>query len=75
MTKNQKLADLIQGIEGMLSKSRCPLTGEEEVLLKLCLAELEDLRNNKSDKLGSMEKVARWLLLLFEVYGKFIEFF
>jgi hypothetical protein len=70
MIKNQKLADLVQGIEGLLSKDRCPLTGEDEALLKLCLAELKGL-NNKSDWIGTMEVVTKWLLLLFEVGYKF----
>jgi hypothetical protein len=70
MTKNQKLADLVQGIEGLLSKGRCPLTGEDEVLLKSCIAELKGL-NNKSDWLGTMEEITKWLLLLFEVGSKF----
>ena len=60
-------------MEGLLSKDRCPLTGEDEVLLKLCLAELKGLRNNNADWLGSMEKVTKWLLLLFEAYDKFKE--
>ena len=72
MTKNQKLADLVQGIEGLLSKGRCPLTGEDEALLKSCIAELKGL-NNKSDWVGSMENVTKWLLLFFEVYDKFKE--
>lgn len=76
MKTNQKLADLIQGMEGLLSKGRCPLTGEDEVLLKSCLAELKGLNNkNNTDILGSMEKVTKWLLLLFEAYDKFKEFF
>ncbi len=70
MTKNQKLADLVQGIEGLLSKGRCPLTGEDEALLKSCIAELKGL-NNKSDWIGTMEVVTKWLLLLFEVGSKF----
>jgi len=70
MKQNQKLADLVQGIEGLLSKGRCPLTGEDEALLKSCIAELKGL-NNKSDWVGTMERVAKWLLLLFEVHDKF----
>lgn len=72
MKRNQKLADLVQGIEGLLSKGRCPLTGEDEALLKSCIAELNSL-NGKTDWNGVMEKVARWLLLLFEVHDKFKE--
>ncbi len=70
MAKSQKLADLVQGIEGLLSKGRCPLTGEDEALLKSCIAELKGL-NNKSDWIGTMEVVIKWLLLLFEVSSKF----
>lgn len=73
MDKNQKLADLIQGIEYLLSKGRCPLTGEDEVLLRSCLAELKKLNHNNTDWLGSMEKVAKWLLLLFEACEKLKE--
>lgn len=73
MEKNQKLADLIQGIECLLSKGRCPLTGEDEVLLRSCLAELKKLNYNNTDWLGSMEKVAKWLLLLFEACEKLKE--
>ena len=71
MKKNQKLADLIQGIEDLLSKGRYPLTGEDEVLLKSCLTELKRMQSDNADVLGSIEKVTQWLLLLFEVYDKF----
>ncbi len=71
MKKNQKLADLIQGIEDLLSKGRYPLTGEDEVLLKSCLTELRQMQSDNADVLGSIEKVTKWLLLLFEVYDKF----
>ena len=70
MKKNQKLADLVQGIEGLLSKGRCPLTGKDEALLKSCITELKGL-NNKTDWIGTMEIVTKWLLLLFEVRDKF----
>lgn len=72
MVKNQKLADLAQGIEGLLSKGRCPLTGEDEALLKSCIAELKSL-SNKTNWRDSMENVTKWLLLFFEVYNKFKE--
>ncbi len=71
MKKNQKLADLIQGIEDLLSKGRYPLTGEDEVLLKSCLSELKQMQSDNADVLGTIEKVTKWLLLLFEVYDKF----
>ena len=71
MNKNQKPADLIQGIEDLLSKGRYPLTGEDEVLLKSCLTELRQMQSDNADVLGSIEKVTKWLLLLFEVYDKF----
>lgn len=71
MRKNQKLADLIQGIEDLLSKGRYPLTGEDEVLLKSCLSELKQMQSNDANVLGSIEKVTKWLLLLFEVCDKF----
>lgn len=71
MRKNQKLADLIQGIEDLLSKGRYPLTGEDEVLLKSCLTELKQMQSNDANVLGSIEKVTKWLLLLFEVCDKF----
>jgi hypothetical protein len=71
--KNQKLADLVQGIEGLLSKGRCPLTDEDEVLLRSCISELKGLQN-KPDWIGTMEKVTKWLLLLLEVHDKFKEF-
>lgn len=72
MVKNQKLVDLVQGIEGLLSKGRCPLTGEDEALLKSCIAELKSL-SNKTNWRDSMENVTKWLLLFFEVYNKFKE--
>lgn len=71
MGKNQKPADLIQGIEDLLSKGRYPLTGEDEVLLKSCLSELKQMQSNDANVLGSIEKVTKWLLLLFEVCDKF----
>lgn len=71
MRKNQKTADLIQGIENLLSKGRYPLTGEDEVLLKSCLSELKQMQSNNADVLGSIEKATKWLLLLFKVYDKF----
>lgn len=71
MRKNQKLADLIQGIEDLLSKGRYPLTGEDEVLLKSCLSELKQMQSNDANVLGSIEKATKWLLLLFEVCDKF----
>ena len=69
--KKSKTADLIQGIEDLLSKGRYPLTGEDEVLLKSCLTELRQMQSDNADVLGSIEKVTKWLLLLFEVYDKF----
>lgn len=71
MRNNQKTADLIQGIEDLLSKSRYPLTGEDEVLLKSCLNELKQMQSDNADVLGSIEKATKWLLLLFEVCDKF----
>ena len=71
MRKNQKPADLIQGIEDLISKGRYPLTGEDEVLLKSCLTELRQMQPDNADVLGSIEKVTKWLLLLFEVCDKF----
>lgn len=71
MRNNQKIADLIQGIEDLLSKGRYPLTGEDEVLLKSCLSELKQLKSDNADVSGSIEKVTKWLLLLFEVCDKF----
>ena len=71
MKQNQKPADLIQGIEDLLSKGRYPLTGEDEVLLKSCLTELRQMQSENADVLGSIEKVTKWLLLLFEVWDKF----
>lgn len=71
MKKNQKPADLIQGIEDLLSKGRYPLTGEDEVLLKSCLTELRQMQSDNADVLGPIEKVTKWLLLLFEVLDKF----
>lgn len=62
----------MQGIEGLLSKGRCPLTGEDEALLKSCIAELKSL-SNKSNWRDSIENVTKWLLLFFEVYDKFKE--
>lgn len=70
MRKNQKLADLIQGIEDLLSKGRYPLTGEDEVLLKSCLSELKQMQSDNADVFGSIEKATKWLLLLFEVCDK-----
>lgn len=71
MRKNQKHADLIQGIEDLLSKGRYPLTGEDEALLKSCLTELRQMQSNDANVLGSIEKVIKWLLLLFEACDKF----
>lgn len=71
MRKNQKPADLIRGIEDLLSKGRYPLTGEDEVLLKSCLTELRQMQSDNADVLGSIEKATQWLLLLFEVWDKF----
>ena len=71
MKKLKQTADLIQGIEDLLSKGRYPLTGEDEVLLKSCLTELKRMQSDNADVLGSIEKVTQWLLLLFEVYDKF----
>lgn len=69
--KSKQTADLIQGIEDLLSKGRYPLTGEDEVLLKSCLSELKQLKSDNADVSGSIEKVTKWLLLLFEVCDKF----
>lgn len=63
----------MQGIEGLLSKGRCPQTDEDEALLKSCLTELRKLESNNADWRGSFEKAATLLLLLFEVYDKFKE--
>lgn len=71
MKKLKQIADLIQGIEDLLSKGRYPLTGEDEVLLKSCLSELKQMQSNDANVLGSIEKVTKWLLLLFEVCDKF----
>lgn len=71
MKKLKQTADLIQGIEDLLSKGRYPLTSEDEVLLKSCLTELKRMQSDNADVLGSIEKVTQWLLLLFEVYDKF----
>ncbi len=71
MKKSKQTADLIQGIEDLLSKGRYPLTGEDEVLLKSCLSELKQLKSDNADVYGSIEKVTKWLLLLFEVCDKF----
>ena len=71
MRKNQKLADLIQGIEELLSKGRYTLTRQDEVILKSCLTELKQMQSNDANVLGSIEKVTKWLLLLFEVCDKF----
>lgn len=71
MKKLKQTADLIQGIEDLLSKGRYPLTGEDEVLLKSCLSELKQMQSDNADVLGSIEKVTKWLLLLFEVCDKF----
>lgn len=71
MKKDQGSADLIEGIEDLLSKGRYPLTGEDEVLLKSCLTELRQMQSDNADVLGSIEKVTKWLLLLFEVLYKF----
>ena len=71
MRNNQKTADLIQGIEDLLSKGRYQLTGEDEVLLKSCLNELKQMQSDNADVLGSIEKATKWLLLLFEVCDKF----
>ena len=71
MKKSKETADLIQGIEDLLSKGRYPLTGEDEVLLKSCLSELKQLKSDNADVSGSIEKVTKWLLLLFEVCDKF----
>lgn len=71
MKKLKQTADLIQGIEDLLSKGRYPLTGEDEVLLQSCLSELKQMQSNDANVLGSIEKVTKWLLLLFEVCDKF----
>ncbi len=71
MKKLKQTADLIQGIEDLLSKGRYPLTGEDEVLLQSCLSELKQMQPNDANVLGSIEKVTKWLLLLFEVCDKF----
>lgn len=71
MKKLKQTADLIQGIEDLLSKGRYPLTGEDEVLLQSCLSELRQMQPNDANVLGSIEKVTKWLLLLFEVCDKF----
>ena len=71
MKKLKQTADLIQGIEDLLSKGRYPLTGEDEVLLKSCLNELKQMQSDNANVLGSIEKVTKWLLLLFEVCDKF----
>ena len=71
MKKLKQTADLIQGIEDLLSKGRYPLTGEDEVLLKSCLSELKQMQSDNADVLGSIEKATKWLLLLFEVCDKF----
>ncbi len=71
MKKLKQTADLIQGIEDLLSKGRYPLTGEDEVLLKSCLSELKQMQSDNADVLGTIEKVTKWLLLLFEVCDKF----
>lgn len=71
MKKLKQTADLIQGIEDLLSKGRYPLTGEDEVLLKSCLTELKQMQSENADVLGSIEKATKWLLLLFEVWDKF----
>ncbi len=65
MIENQKHEALIQGIEELLSKDRCPLTDDDKVLLQNCLTELKT--KNSLPDLASFEKVARWLLLFFEV--------
>ena len=63
--RNQKHEALIQGIETLLSANRCSLTNDDKVLLQNCLTELKE--KNSLPDLAALEKVARWLLLLFEV--------
>lgn len=67
MKKNQKLEDLIRGMEDLLSKDRCPLTDDEKVLLENCVKELRDPNEKLPDFLFQIENVTKWLLLLFEV--------
>lgn len=73
MIKNQKHEVLVQGIETLLSTNRCPLTDDDKVLLQNCLTELKE--KNSLPDLASLEKVARWLLLFFEVAQAAKDFF
>lgn len=75
MKKNQKLVNLIQGIEDLLSESRCPLTDEDKVLLKNCLKELRGIDENSTDSLEIIEKVIKWILLFFDVLDKIKDVF
>ena len=75
MNKNQKLVNLIQGVEDLLSESRCPLTEEDKVLLKNCLKELKGLDENSANFLEITEKVIKWMLLFFNVYDKIKDVF
>jgi len=75
MKKNQKLVNLIQGIEDLLSESRCPLTEEDKVLLKNCLKELRSMNENSTNLLKITEKVIKWFLLFFDVYDKIKDVF
>jgi hypothetical protein len=67
--KNQEIMGLIQGIEDLLSKNRCPLSNDDEALLKKCLEELRGIKGNTADSLSILEKVVQLLLHFFEAYN------
>lgn len=65
--KNQDVYSLIQVVEAILSKNRCSLSDDEKVLLENCLTELRKPTPTNAHVFKILEKVAKWLLLFFEL--------
>lgn len=65
--KNQDVDSLIQGIEAILLKNRCSFSKDEKMLLENCLTELRKSVFNVADFSKLTEKIAKWLLLFFEL--------
>ena len=78
--ENKQIYDgLIQKIETVLLENRCSLSDGDIVLLQNCLIELYLLKANynfgKDDVIARFGKIAKWLMLLFDLGDKFKDMF
>lgn len=73
--ENQDVYSLMQGIQTILAKNRCSLQDEEKKLLENCLTELRKVSIDEYNTSLSIEKIAKWLLMFFELNNHLKDFF